>query len=305
VNVSGGSGGQTMTVQVPNVVTLTTFSGVNIETGGVVALQGGTIDTQFVELLGGELRGNGSVVTGSGPIPGQVENRSGVVSPGNGVGTLNIEGRFANGVDGTLEFELGGTAAGTQYDQLVIAGTAAIHGTLNVTLADLGSGAFQPSPGNSFTLLTATEGVGGTFDDLQLPGGFHWNVAYNTDTVVLSVAGLAIPGDYNGNGAVDAADYVVWRNSVGAAGSSLPADGNGDHVVNQDDYNMWRSNFGRSSGSGAVTVTVAAVPEPGSLPLVMLGAVAGFLHLSLSRRRIVTRNVRCEASTRCAAFYSW
>jgi hypothetical protein len=56
-------------------------------------------------------------------------------------------------------------------------------------------------------------------------------------------------GDYNRNGIVDAADYVVWRKTDGtpvAPGSG--ADGDGDGMVDQDDYDLWRANFGNGGG---------------------------------------------------------
>jgi hypothetical protein len=56
-----------------------------------------------------------------------------------------------------------------------------------------------------------------------------------------------LQGDYNGNGTVDAADYVVWRKSDGQTGAGLPADGDGDMDVDQDDYLLWRANFGKTS----------------------------------------------------------
>jgi hypothetical protein len=58
---------------------------------------------------------------------------------------------------------------------------------------------------------------------------------------------VVIPGDYNRNGCVDLADYIIWRkfqNQSVTAGTL--ADGNNDGLVNQTDYNIWRSN----SGSG-------------------------------------------------------
>jgi CSLREA domain-containing protein len=60
--------------------------------------------------------------------------------------------------------------------------------------------------------------------------------------------GQVLAGDYNGNGTVDAADYVVWRKALGQSG--IPpfsgADGDGDGDVTQNDYNVWRANFGNS-----------------------------------------------------------
>jgi hypothetical protein len=273
LNVSGEPG-QKMTVAVGDGVTLTTFSGITIEPGGVVELQNGALDTLYVAIFGGTLQGSGTITTGSGPIRTQVENRGGTVSPGDAVGTMNIEGfRFTNSAGGTVAFELGGTAAGTQHDQLIVTGVATIAGTLAVTLADLGAGLFAPTAGDAFTLITATEGIGGTFDELILPSGIQWNVAYNPNSVVLSVVGPGVAGDYNANGVVDAADYIVWRNSMGDTGSGLPADGNGDEMINQDDYLVWRSNLGRTSTSGsAMTPAPVGVPEPGTRLLALLAA---------------------------------
>ena len=55
---------------------------------------------------------------------------------------------------------------------------------------------------------------------------------------------LRFPGDYNKNGKVDGADYVIWRKTQGqtvARGSG--ADANGSEVIDQGDYNIWRSRF--------------------------------------------------------------
>lgn len=95
-----------------------------------------------------------------------------------------------------------------------------------------------------------------------------------------------VPGDYDRNGAVDAADYVVWRKMLNQAvtpGSG--ADGTGpaggpDGVVNTLDYDFWRSQFGSTSappGSGAGAV---AVPEP-----VACAVVLGFMPTLLGVRR--------------------
>jgi cytochrome c peroxidase len=92
-----------------------------------------------------------------------------------------------------------------------------------------------------------------------------------------------LPGDYTGDGVVDSADYVVWRNSVGDT-TSLIADGNGDLVVNDLDYDVLRQNFGRTwlslaTGSGGGS----AVPEPSSALL-----VAVLLGWTMTRRRRIS-----------------
>lgn len=79
----------------------------------------------------------------------------------------------------------------------------------------------------------------------------------------IGVAPTGVPGDYNGNGVVDAADYVRWRNGdslmneVVTPGSNTP-----------EDYTAWRARFGNTSGSGAGLGGGAAVPEPTSLGLI-------------------------------------
>jgi hypothetical protein len=84
--------------------------------------------------------------------------------------------------------------------------------------------------------------------------------------------GDLIPGDYNRNGRVDAADYVVWRDTLGHLGTSLPADGNRNNIVDAGDYTLWRANFGRSFQSGSAAFS--AVPEPVSWLLFIAGALS-------------------------------
>ena len=74
-----------------------------------------------------------------------------------------------------------------------------------------------------------------------------------------------LPGDYNQNGTVDAADYVVWRKNPDAFGGD-PAG-----------YDTWRSHFGQSAGSGSALN--ATVPEPATTWLFLIGML-----VILSRR---------------------
>ena len=46
---------------------------------------------------------------------------------------------------------------------------------------------------------------------------------------------VTLPGDYDGNGVVEMADYNMWRASFGDT-SSLAADGNGNQIVDAADY---------------------------------------------------------------------
>jgi hypothetical protein len=88
------------------------------------------------------------------------------------------------------------------------------------------------------------------------------------------------PGDFNLDRAVDAADYIVWRKSLGETGSRLAADGDGNGTIDEDDYNVWRNNFGATAdGAAAVAASGAngsgdsnaAIPEPSALTFVCIG----------------------------------
>ena len=87
-------------------------------------------------------------------------------------------------------------------------------------------------------------------------------------TVGPSAATLA--GDYNYDGFIDAADYTVWRDTLGST-SQLVADGNSDGVINIADYTHWKNHFGNVVGSGG-NVSSSAIPEPaaGILGLITL-----------------------------------
>jgi hypothetical protein len=103
---------------------------------------------------------------------------------------------------------------------------------------------WQLSPGTAPMLVTATltDHTGG---DIGSPG---------------MVPGITagVLGDYNGDGGVDTADYVLWRN-----GGPLQNEGDTPGTVNQADYEFWRASFG-ATGVGGASVNAAPIPEPAS-----------------------------------------
>ena len=88
-------------------------------------------------------------------------------------------------------------------------------------------------------------------------------------------------GDYNNNGVVDAADYVVWRKRLGQS-VTIPND-QSPGMVSPADYTVWRTNFGKtlSGGSGA---TLAAAPEPVGALLALVGGCGLFVARRKRRR---------------------
>lgn len=159
--------------------------------------------------------------------------------------------------------------------------------------------------GSSFNGANAKALNGGVALPLA-PGNGHWadgtnSVIYGTSTAqetamdpiilqgtrkrwtALDAAGLrdigwetvaptpvGVPGDYDNNGVVNAADYVVWRNNLNLS-VTLPNDSTPGTVTNAD-YTVWRGNFGKTPGSGT-TAHLAAVPEPATVILTGIGCL--------------------------------
>jgi hypothetical protein len=69
-----------------------------------------------------------------------------------------------------------------------------------------------------------------------------------------------LPGDYNFDGSADAADYVIWRKTLGSM-DDLRADGSGDAMVDPGDHDVWAANFGNTMppGAGADSTTLAII----------------------------------------------
>jgi hypothetical protein len=100
-------------------------------------------------------------------------------------------------------------------------------------------------------------------------------------------SGLTILGDYNGNGIADAADYTVWRDTLGST-TDLRANGNNAGmsagVIDQDDYVYWQQNFGRVGGSGSESASADAVPEPSTAMLLLAALAIGVSRVPAIRR---------------------
>ena len=78
-----------------------------------------------------------------------------------------------------------------------------------------------------------------------------------------------LPGDYNFDGVVDAADFVIWRKTLNST-TDLRADGNGDGVVNDLDRAVWMANFGKNRAGfdtlASDTQTAQTARQPPALP---------------------------------------
>jgi hypothetical protein len=193
----------------------------------------------------------------------------GNIRPGNSPATVEFENRVTLGDDATLHVAVGGTSPGLQYDQVQVTGNLSLDGTLSVSLIN----GFSPGLGNSFDILDWTS-LSGIFDTLLLPApsaGLAWNASQLYTTGVLSIEAAGVPGDYNDDGAADAADYVTWRKFNGTS-VILPNDPN-LLPIDDDQYNTWRANFGESGSGSGDWMMEASTPEPSSWLLLLIASI--------------------------------
>jgi hypothetical protein len=230
-----------------------------------------------VKTLSATLGTNGTL-GGTGSVSGLVTVESGAaLAPGattGGIGTLSLNGGLTLGAGSLLNIDLGAPSTGDLIN--VLGSTTLDGGTVNVTNAGgLATGTYK--------ILDYAGALGGSFANLALgttPAGFTINLVNNVagTSIDLSVTStiVGVQGDYNNNGVVDAADYVVWRNG-GPLQNEVATIGS----VTPEDYTEWRARFGNVTGSGSA-LGAGSVPEPATATL--LCAVLGGL-LAVRRTR--------------------
>ncbi|WP_146584994.1 hypothetical protein [Posidoniimonas polymericola] len=100
----------------------------------------------------------------------------------------------------------------------------------------------------------------------------------------LTVLPQGLPGDFNNDGSVDAADYSVWRDNLGQSDEALNGNGSGGGTVVQADYALWRSQYGATTGAAAGPAAVG-VPEPAAPCIALLLSTLAGLRRRGSQRR--------------------
>ena len=242
-----------------------------IGNGATFTHEGGTTTVPTINTLpggsfqftGGELR----VVN----FTGNLINQGGNYSPGASPAASTITGNLVEAPGSKLTIELAGTNPGVNYDKLTITGTATLGGTLQANLLN----GFIPANGHLFQILVANGGVTGMFANAILPalsGGLQWRIIYGSNNVELfaTTPGGQIPGDFNASGAVDAADYVVWKDTIGT-----------QVKYNECAHKSRRLRPAVAAATGQRQQHRRAVPEPSGLFLALLAGI----FLSVKRRR--------------------
>jgi hypothetical protein len=148
-----------------------TVQGALNETGGVIT---DTTGSSTITVEGGDFTiAQGATLNGYGTITvqGSVDNYGLIdINSGQYYGSITITGNYTQGSGGILDLYLFSAQSG---DSLIISGTATLGGTLNVAAEN----GYTPTPGNMFTLLRYMSASGG-FGAIHLPtvSGGHWMI---------------------------------------------------------------------------------------------------------------------------------
>jgi uncharacterized repeat protein (TIGR01451 family) len=133
----------------------------------------------FANDAGGVLRGSGNLTLSTATL-----SNAGQVSPGSSPGVLTLT-RIAQSPAGAVNVEIGGTAAGSQFDQLNVTGAATLDGTLNISLIN----GFTPSLGQTFRVVGwgSRAGTFTTINGLDIGGGLRFEPSYGATGLTLTV----------------------------------------------------------------------------------------------------------------------
>jgi len=269
---------------------------IELDTNGLLKLQGGTLTAASIgstDLLAGQYEGVFDWTAGTlhtGHVGGSVTNQGGVLAPGLSAGRTTIDGNYTQLAAAALEIEIGGTTPTTQHDFVYLEGAATLNGVLELDLINN----FDPTAGQTFTILESISGMTGAFSNVANgqrlttedgQGSFqvHYGAgsAFDPNQIVLSnfQADFA-PADFDEDGDVDGDDLVKWKAGYGANGDAdhMAGDADGDKDVDGNDFLNWQ----RGVGNGVLAKpAVGAVPEPATL---MLGCVAAIGMAAAARR---------------------
>jgi hypothetical protein len=263
--------------------------GISTATAG---MKTGTATISFVS------DGTGSSGLGNTNLPSQIVNIQAQVNNYAVADVVKLSGSGSLTMTGPDEFtlDLGSIVEGQDPLSATLgvmndaaAPADSLAGSFMLSAADFSLSGFSP-----FTNVAAGATQGGlvvSLDDSSV-GDFVGEIrlqpqstnprpfSQNLDEITIQIIGeVRLGGDYNLDGAVNAADYTVWRNSLGqSVPAGTGADGSGptgvpDGTITRHDYTHWKSRYGATAGSGGAVAELHAVPEAASHLLAAAGCM--------------------------------
>ncbi len=178
-----------------------TVGDTRVNAGTLLVNSGITSSGSVIVDRGAILGGNGTIQLAAGALL----TNNGTIAPGESAGQFTIDGNLQLGASSNLSFEIGGTAAGTDYDVLnkINSDALMLHGMLTVRIIN----GFTPQESDTFTIITTLAPLAGNFTNVNsgarlntADGIGSFEVTYSgANDVVLSRFGPAVtaPGAAN------------------------------------------------------------------------------------------------------------
>jgi hypothetical protein len=245
--------------------------GAHPDSQGTLNLSGGTLTTPYLGL--GSANDTFSFTGGvlhADVVELDLVNSGGTIAPGNSIGETHVVGNM-NLAAGSLQIEL---ASPTLADSIRVDDHTILGGSLNIVpLAG-----YSPAEGDNWPIINSGT-FSGQFSSVTA-GYYVQQQGFNLMLFFGAAPPPILAGDYNDDGVVDAADYVVWRKAI-TVGGTLANETASLGTIDQADFDAWRANFGAMAGNGSQVTP--AVPEPSAG---MLGLSAVAIGQFIVRRRL-------------------
>ncbi|QDU89252.1 hypothetical protein Pla175_26390 [Pirellulimonas nuda] len=229
--------------------------------GGRLQISGGSLATRAGVYLG---------ETGFFRVVGSAPTSIGIGANG------TLDGYWHQVPGSTLEIQIDETSKGvTPISVDITSGTGQGGGNVYFDAGSLLDVSFLGAENQGrFTVMTWDGTV--TDNGLAFAPGVDtdlWSFSVNANSLTVQAGDgpFGVPGDFNSDNVVDAADYTVYRDNLGLDSAALNGNGTGESTVVPADYTLWQSQFGASN---ALSASATPVPEPGSLLLLMVGMAA-------------------------------
>ncbi|HEY4078494.1 MAG TPA: autotransporter domain-containing protein [Rhizomicrobium sp.] len=225
-----------------NLTGASTYSGPTTVTGGTLSVNG-SITSAVTVASGGTLGGNGTV--GATTI-----QSGGNIAPGNSIGTLHINGAFAQNAGSVYQVEVDPTSNAS--DLILVNGTATIASGAAMNVTKNPAGNYQV--GAQYTVLTALGGVNGSYalsGQAAVSQYLAVQEQQDADNIYLRVVQTSDPAD-----AAQTGNQVQTATGT----DSLPGTSNvGSAVLNTPDPGTTRSAFDALSGEAISSAKSALV----------------------------------------------
>lgn len=233
----------------------------NMFLGNHILVAGNAGTALGIDLIGNGVTPNDALDADGGP--NNLRNYPVLTSASNDAGTTTVAGALNSVPNVTFRIELfanekllaSGYGPGERY-----------LGFVETTTNGSGNAAFNvvlPTavPAGQFITATATYLL--DLDENPATPMIPLETSEFSAGIVVVQAGQLV-GDYNGDGAVNAADYTVWRDTLGST-TNLAANGDdSNNVIDQADYSVWKANYGQgqaaAASADALSAPLSAVP---------------------------------------------